>query len=115
MRLVVLAFALAVSAPLAGCLSCANQLDVHHCRAETGRCDTQGEVVVDWNPDIAGLFPDVGRLVEEVGVGLHGHAAWSDEQMRTFWLFYDVPLDREDKQVYLRHDGKLFHVRILEC
>ena len=114
-RLLVVAFALALAAPLSGCFTCQPQLDVHHCRNEAGRCDTLGEVVADWNPELRDLFPDVDRLVNSVAVGKHAHAEWTHDEEATFWSFYQVPADREDKQVFLRWGGELFQVRVLTC
>lgn len=109
--------ALALMVPLSGCFSCGPQLDVHHCSSELGRCDTSGEVVSNWtsDPNLKTLFPGVDELVRSLEVGGHGHRSWSMERAQAFWQFYNVPQDREDKQVYLRHEGKLFHVRVLAC
>ena len=116
-RLPVAVLVLALAVPLSGCLTCQPQLDVHHCRTPTGRCDTTGEVVSDWNGEgsLKTLFPGIDELVRSVPPGGHGHRAWSEDRAEAFWKFYNVPLDRKDKQVYLRHEGELFHVRVLEC
>lgn len=99
----------------AGCLQCQDQLDVHQCRGETGRCDTAGEVVAQWDPELSALWPDLGRLIGSTGRGEHGHADWTPEQAAAFWAFWHVPADRPDKQVFLRHEGGLYHVRVLAC
>lgn len=116
-RSVLALFALALAAPLSGCIACEPRLDVHHCRAEAGRCDTVGEVVADWHSDPShmALFPGIDELLRSVTPGEHGHRAWSEERAQAFWAFYQVPAHREDKQVFLRHDGALFHVRVLAC
>jgi hypothetical protein len=109
--------ALALATPLSGCFTCEPQLDVHHCRTETGRCDTTNERVSEWNGEgsLTTLFPGIDELVRSLPVGEHGHRAWSEDRAQAFWQFYQVPEDRPDKQVYLRHEGKLFHVRVLDC
>lgn len=113
--LAVLALASALSASTAGCFTCAEQLDVHLCRDEAGRCDLEGEVVADWNADLASVWPDLGRLVGHVERGGHAHADWTPEQAAAFWTFWNIPADREDKQVYLRDGEDLYHVRVLAC
>jgi hypothetical protein len=116
-RLPVALLLLALATPLSGCITCDPRLDVHHCRTETGRCDPAGEVVADWesDPSHMALFPGIDELVRSLGPGEHGHRAWSDERAQAFWAFYQVPEDRPDKQVFLRSEGNLFHVRVLAC
>ena len=116
-RLPVALLMLALTTPLSGCLTCEPQLDVHRCRAEHGRCDTLGEVVSDWGSDASHmtLFPGIDELMKSLEPGAHGHRAWSEDRARAFWAFYQVPEDREDKQVFLRSEGTLFHVRVLGC
>ena len=112
----VLGATLAASTVLAGCLSCHPHLDVRLCRPESEVCGPgEGDRLHDWNPDLASVFPDVAILLEEVPLGKHRHAEWTAEQERAFWQFWDVPLDQEDKEVFLRHEGQLFRVRVLSC
>lgn len=116
MRLVLLAFVLAVSAPLAGCLQCEMQLDVRDCTARVAGCDPGAGRVVEWNPELAGLWPDVARLIETVGPGMHAHADWTPEQAEAFWTFYQVPEgDGVHRELFLSHGDGLFRVRVLPC
>lgn len=116
-RLPVALLVLALATPLSGCFTCTPQLDVHRCRDEVGRCDTLGEVVADWDSDPShmALFPGIDELMHSLAPGAHGHRGWSEERAQAFWAFYQVPEDRDDKQVFLRSDGTLFHVRVLAC
>jgi hypothetical protein len=114
--LVALALALAVAAPMAGCLQCQPRLDLRWCRPDTPTCAPgPGDRVADWEPDLASLFPDVARLMDEVAEGKHLHADWTEGQEEAFWQFWDVPVDADGKQVFLRDDGDLFRVRVLSC
>lgn len=107
---------LTAAAALPGCLTCSDQLDVHHCRDATGRCDPATKPTFDWDADnLTALWPDVTRLLGEVEPGLHGHVEWTRNQADAFWTFFGVPLDAPDKQLLLRHDGELYHVRIQAC
>lgn len=115
LRLAALALLAAALVPVSGCFTCVNQLDVHHCRDETGRCILDGQVVADWDPGLKDLFPDVDRLIHTVHAGEHAHADWSQEQTDAFWTFYQVPADRADKQVFLRDGDETFQVRVLQC
>ena len=117
MRTVFALLVAALAAPLSGCLSCEPQLDVHRCGRETGRCDTTDEVVAEWasDPSHMTLFPGIDELLRSVEPGAHGHRSWSEDRAQAFWAFYNVPADRADKQVFLRHEGGLFHVRVLAC
>ncbi len=107
---------LAAATALPGCLTCSDQLDVHHCRDATGRCDPATKPTFDWDAQsVAALWPDITRLMDEVEPGLHGHADWTRDQADAFWTFYGVPLDQPAKEVLLRHAGELYHVRIQAC
>jgi hypothetical protein len=114
MRLVLLLGLAALVLP--GCLSCQPLVDVRHCTDQTGDCEPrQGDPVVDWNPDLGDLWPDIARLMASTAEGRHEHATWSNSEAAAFWAFWNVPADRAEKQVFLRHDGELFRVRILAC
>jgi hypothetical protein len=117
MRSTIALLVLALAAPLSGCMQCAPQLDVYHCTSETGRCDLAGEAVAEWasDPSHLALFEGLDELLRSVDPGAHGHRTWSEERAQAFWAFYNVPADREDKQVFLRFEGSLFHVRVLAC
>ena len=106
----------AVAVALTGCTTCHPHLDVRLCRPDSETCaPAPGDTVSDWDPELASVFPDVARLIAEVPLGKHLHADWTEEQERAFWRFWDVPLDAEDKQVFLRHDGGLYRIRVLSC
>lgn len=110
------ALALAAVAALAGCLDCQPQLDVRHCAPDSERCRPgEGDRVLDWDPELAGVFPDVARLLGEVGEGHHAHVAWTPEQEAGFWAFWGVPAEEPAKELFFRHDGGLFRVRVLGC
>jgi hypothetical protein len=112
----VLLAALMPALALPGCLGCHPHLDVRLCRPGSATCAPgEGDRVADWNPDLAPVFPDVARLIEEVPLGKHLHAEWTAEQEQAFWRFWDVPLDDPEKQVFLRHEGGLYRVRVLSC
>lgn len=114
--LLIVASLLATAPPLAGCITCQPRLDVRWCLPGSGLCaPAEGDRVADWNPELAAVFPDVARLLEEVPEGKHRHAEWTAEQERAFWQFWDVPLDDAEKQVFLRHEGGLYRVRVLSC
>lgn len=114
--LVGLSLAVALAASASGCLGCNPTLDVRHCRPASETCaPSPGDRVADWNPDLANVFPDVARLLEEAPLGKHLHADWTEGQERAFWEFWDVPPEAEDKQVFLRHDGSTYRVRVLSC
>lgn len=116
MRLALVAALLLMAGGSAGCFACHDQLDVHRCREETGRCDLAGQVVVDWSAERERRFPDIGRLMDAgIEPGKHRHADWTPEQAEEFWSYHGVPLDRDDKQVFVRSAGELYHVRILAC
>ena len=115
MRLVALALVVALSASTAGCFTCQDQLDVYWCHDATGRCDLQGETVVQWDPELGSLWPDIPRLMEQVDGGGHAHADWTRHQTEAFWEFWQVPADRDDKQVYFRDGEALYHIRVLAC
>ena len=121
MRPVAAALLLGLLVPVSGCFTCQPQLDVHHCRDATGRCDPAATPPIEWNPDLAGLFPDVARLIDEVEVGGHGHADWTEAQADAFWAFYHVDPDAPDKQVLLSvgnataGEARLVQVRVLAC
>lgn len=101
--------------PVSGCFTCTPQLDVRHCRDTTGGCALEGQVVVDWNPELRDLFPDIDHFLATLAVGDHGHADWTQAQADTLWSFYHVDADAPDKQVFLRHDGGVFRIRVLAC
>lgn len=108
--------ALALGASTAGCLGCQDQLDVHHCLPDRPRCDVAALPTFTWDAaNLTALWPDLDRLLREVGPGLHGHADWTRNQADAFWTFYGIPVDQPDKQLLLRHDGALYHVRIQAC
>lgn len=114
--LLVLVGTLAVAAPLAGCLSCHPHLDLRWCRPGSELCGPgEGDRVHDWNPELAGVFPDIAQLLDEVPLGKHRHVEWTAEQERAFWQFWDVAPEAEDKEVFLRHEGNLYRVRVLSC
>lgn len=119
MRLALAVLAAGLMVPVSGCLACEPELEVYHCRAATGRCDPAGGPTVAWNPDLAGLFPDVARLLAEVPPGKHAHAGWTEARQDAFWSFYQVDPDAEAKQVFLTTGNgtaqQLFQVRVLEC
>lgn len=121
MRLALTLLLAALVVPVSGCFTCQPQLDVHRCRDATGRCDPAVTTPIEWNPDLAPLFPDVARLLGDVGTGKHGHADWTEEQADAFWEFYHVDPDADGKQVLLSHGNattggpQLFQVRVLEC
>ena len=111
-----LAVATAGTATLSGCFTCQPHLDVRQCRPGSDTCAPgEGDRVADWNPDLASVFPDVARLLDETPLGKHSHAEWTAQQEAAFWQFWDVPLDDPEKQVFLRHDGGLYRVRVLSC
>lgn len=101
--------------PLAGCTSCSPTLDVRHCPQAVGGCDPGDAQVIEWSPDLQGLFPDVHRLVTTLADGEHGHARWSQAETDAFWRFNQVDPGTQDKQVFLSQDGDLFRVRVLAC
>lgn len=107
--------AVALVVPLAGCFTCSPTLDVRHCREADPRCTPGDADVVAWNPDLAGLFPDVHRFVTSLAVGEHGHATWSTMQADEFWRFHHVDPSSTNKEVWLSHAGALFRVRVLDC
>ena len=116
MRAVVVLFALALSAPLAGCFQCEPQLDVRDCTRRIAGCDPGAGRVVAWNPELDGLWPDVARLIETVEPDMHGHVDWTPEQAEAFWAFYQVPPgDGVHRQLFLSHEDELFRVRVLPC
>ncbi len=91
-------------------------LDVRHCRPDATTClPTADDFVTDWNPDLASLWPDLARLLNQTPVGEHNHADWNQDQERTFWEFWHVPAEEPEKQIFLRHDGAVFRVRVLTC
>ena len=107
---------LALAAPLAGCLECEPKLDVRHCATESAGCAPRPQdKVADWNPDLSATFPDVARANGETPPGEHAHPDWTETQERAWWEFWGVPLDQPEKQIFLRHDGEMFRVRVLEC
>jgi hypothetical protein len=114
MRLVLL-FGLAALV-LPGCLSCQPLVDVRHCTDLGSDCEPRdGDPVVDWNPDLADLWPDLSRILSSTVEGRHEHALWSDSEAAAFWAFWNVPEGRAEKQVFLRHEDNLFRVRVLAC
>lgn len=107
---------LALALPLAGCMECKPQLDVRLCGPGSDLCAPgEGDRVADWNPELASVFPDVARLMDEVPVGKHRHAEWTTEQEQAFWRFWDIDPAEAEKEVFLRHEGGLFRVRVLGC
>lgn len=114
--LLVAASLLAAVAPLAGCISCQPHLDVRWCRPGSDLCaPSEDDRVVDWNPELAAVFPDVARLIDEVPLGKHRHAEWTVEQERAFWQFWDIDPAAAEKEVFLRHEGGVYRVRVLSC
>ena len=112
----VLAAALAAAAPMAGCVECQPHLDVRLCRPDSDTCvPGADDRVADWNPELADVFPDVALLLAEAPLGKHRHVEWTAAQEEAFWRFWDVPLDHEEKEIFLRHEGGLYRVRVLSC
>jgi hypothetical protein len=116
LAVLVLALALAQAPALAGCMSCQPHLDVRHCAPESERCrPAEGDRVLAWDPGRASSFPDVARLLDGLGEGHHGHAEWTEEQEAGFWDSWGVPPEEPEKQLFLRHEGGLYRVRVLSC
>lgn len=115
MRLLLVLCALLV-VPVSGCFQCVPQLDVRNCAERIAGCDPTGSAQVEWNPDLADLWPDVARLVGSVPPGMHAHADWTTQQAEAFWTFYQVPPgDGVHRQVFLTHGDGLFRVRVIPC
>ena len=114
--LLIAASLLATSAPLAGCITCQPHLDVRWCLPGSELCAPgTDDRVVDWNPELAAVFPDVAELLDAVPEGKHRHAEWTAEQESAFWRFWDIDPAQDDKEVFLRHEGGLYRVRVLSC
>jgi hypothetical protein len=108
--------AVALAAPLSGCLSCVPHLDVRNCAPDSELCRPgEGDRVLDWDPQVGTVFPDVAVLLASTELGRHGHADWTREQADAFWAFWDMPPTGVDRQVFFREGGELFRVRVLEC
>lgn len=114
--LVALVVAVAAAASTAGCMTCQEQLDLHHCLPDSPRCDTQAKPTFDWDAtNLTALWPELTRLMGEVQPGLHGHADWTPSQAEAFWSLYGIPASQADKDLLLRHAGELYHVRVQAC
>lgn len=115
-----LLLALAGGLALAGCADpCHPEVAVQNCGPEESACGPRlGDRILDWNPDLEAMFPQVARLMAETGedgAGANGTAEWANAgQTEAFWTLWGVP-EGPDRQVFLRHVGTTFRVDDRPC
>jgi hypothetical protein len=107
---------LAGSVATAGCTDCRPQLDVRHCLPGSEGCAPRSDgLVVDWNETHAARWPEVDALIRGTRVGDHSHAVVTRAEERAFWEYWGIDPEASQKEVFARHDGGLYRLRVLSC
>lgn len=106
--------AMVAPAGLSGCL-CEPLLEVRHCRDEQRGCIPGPAALREWTADDAARFPDIQALLETVPAGTHGHVDYTEDEEAAFWDHWGLDNSDHDQQLFVRHDGNVFRLRVYTC
>ncbi|MGB0653549.1 MAG: hypothetical protein ACPGQL_10155 [Thermoplasmatota archaeon] len=105
----------AIAGGFGGCVACDSLMEVRSCVDSMRSCDPDAADIRSWRPADEAAWPELGAQLDAQEAGRHEHLDFDPAQKEAFWSHWGIDPAEPKKDLYLDHDGQLFHVRLLEC